>query len=155
MSIYRFVKDSDTSGPSKRLFLQGTSSSSTSGRPQRPLGPPIVTDLSDPKNIENLQAIYKKQKLSTEVLGSSIESTRTSRNNEDGTHRITTRIYRKVTTLTRGEEKSVTEDLTRRGNERSIKYRTETADSGRELKPVKRVKVRRVCVLFCTDIQVK
>ncbi|KAI4467607.1 envoplakin [Holotrichia oblita] len=146
MSIYRFVKDSDTSGPSKRLFLQGTSSSSTSGRHQRPLGPPIVTDLSDPKNIENLQAIYKKQKLSTEVLGSSIESTRTSRNNEDGTHRITTRIYRKVTTLTRGEEKSVTEDLTRRGNERSIKYRTETADSSKELKPVKRVKISDIVV---------
>lgn len=143
MSIYRFVKDSETSGPSKRLFLQGTSSSSTSGR-QRPLGPPKVTDLSDPKKIESLQAIYKKQKLSTEVLGSSIESTRTSRDNEDGTHRITTRIYRKVTTLTRGEEKSVAEDLTRKGNERSIKYRTEAAGS-KELKPVKRVKVRSIC----------
>lgn len=144
MSIYRFVKDSDTSGPNKRLFLQGTSSSSASGQQRRVLGPPMVTDLSDPKKIESLQAIYKKQKLSTEVLGSSIESTRTSRNNEDGTHRITTRIYRKVTTLTRGEEKSVAEDLTRRGSERSIKCRAETA-SRKELKPVKRVKVRRLC----------
>ena len=47
-------------------------------------------------------------------LGSSIESTKTSRRGENGTKRIVTRIVRKTTTLTRGEERCVAEDLTKR-----------------------------------------
>lgn len=108
MSMYRFVKD-NTSG-SNRLFVQGATTTS-GNNPQRLLGPPIVTDLSKPTN--NLQAIHTHKRLSTEVLGSSIESTKTSRKGHDGLARITTRIVRKVTTLTRGEEQSVTEDLTK------------------------------------------
>lgn len=46
--------------------------------------------------------------------GSSIESTKTSRRGENGTKRIVTRIVRKTTTLTRGEERCVAEDLTKR-----------------------------------------
>lgn len=137
MSMYRFVKD--TSGStSKRLFMQGTSDG-------KALGPPIVTNLSNPDEIENLQAVYTKKRLSTEVLGSSLESTKTSRKNGDaGVRRITTRIVRKVTTLTRGEEQSLTEDLTKRAELRS--HHREEIAMIKAIEP-KRVKVRLICLL--------
>lgn len=131
--MYRFVKDNSSSS-SKRLFVQGTSDGKTS-----PLGPPIVTHFSDPRDMENLQAVYTKKRLSTEVLGSSIESTKTSRKNGDGTRRITTKILRKVTTMTRGEEQSAAEDLTRRAESRSTRTRAEMVVKAIE---PKRVKVR-------------
>lgn len=136
MSMYRFVKDSNKSTTSKRLFVHGASQDSSS----RVLGPPIVTHFSDQAEIDNLQAVYTKKRLSTEVLGSSIESTKTSRRAEDGTRRITTRIVRKVTTLTRGEEKSTAEDLTRRAATRSIQSREDVARATETVQP-KRVKV--------------
>lgn len=134
MSMYRFVKDTSSSGTSKRLFMQGTSDGKTSPA----VGPPIVTHFSNPEEIENLQAVYTKKRLSTEVLGSSIESCKTSRKNGDGSRRITTRIVRKVTTLTRGEEQSLTEDLNK---SRSHRSREEIAETIKAIEP-KRVKVR-------------
>lgn len=117
--------------------MQGTSDGKTSPA----VGPPIVTHFSNPDEIENLQAIYTKKRLSTEVLGSSIESCKTSRKNGDGSRRITTRIVRKVTTLTRGEEQSLTEDLSKRAESRSHRSREETAETIKAIEP-KRVKVR-------------
>lgn len=139
--MYQFVKDS--TGGSKRLFLRGSSPGDRNGASTNVrMGPPIVTDLSRvPANTQSLQAIRTKKRLSTEVLGSSIESTKTSRKNEDGTRRITTQIVRKVTTLTRGEEKSVTEDLTSRASVRNARQSADVAKA-LEDKPVKKVKVR-------------
>ncbi|XP_045505237.1 microtubule-actin cross-linking factor 1 isoform X16 [Colias croceus] len=65
--------------------------------------------------ISELQAIHTNKRMSTEVLGSSLESTKISKKDETGQRRITTRIVRKVTTLSRGEEKSSMEDV--RGRE--------------------------------------
>lgn len=106
-SMYKFVKDSSA----KRLFMQGTSSDN----PNQALGPPIVTSLDQVNG--DVQAVHTKKKLSTEVLGSSLETIKTNRKGEDGSRRITTRIVRKVTTLTRGEEQSRAEDLKRQGIE--------------------------------------
>lgn len=63
--------------------------------------------------VSELQAIHTNKRLSTEVLGSSLESTKISKKDDSGQRRITTRIVRKVTTLTRGEEKASAEDLAR------------------------------------------
>ncbi|CAG9131642.1 unnamed protein product [Plutella xylostella] len=72
---------------------------------------------------EELQAIHTNKRLSTEVLGSSLESTKISKKDaESGQRRITTRIVRKVTTLTRGEEKASAEDLARREVHRSAEH---------------------------------
>lgn len=76
-----------------------------------------VTTIPD---CQNLQAIYTKRRLSTEVLGSSLESTKTSRSGENGARRITTRIVRKVTTMTRGEEQSLEEDMIKQAEMHSI-----------------------------------
>ncbi|XP_052759149.1 dystonin isoform X17 [Galleria mellonella] len=69
------------------------------------------------RGISELQAIHTNKRLSTEVLGSSLESTKISKKDDSGQRRITTRIVRKVTTLTRGEEKASAEDLARGGRE--------------------------------------
>lgn len=61
--------------------------------------------------VSELQAIHTNKRLSTEVLGSSLESTKISKKDEAGQRRITTRIVRKVTTLTRGEENASIEEL--------------------------------------------
>lgn len=133
MSMYRFVKDSkNTSSSSKRLFLQGTSENSK--------GPPIVTNFYNENDIKSLQAVRTQKRLSTEVLGSSIETTKTTRKNDDGTRRITTKIVRKVTTLTRGEEKSYPEELTKRAHVQSLKSKPEVAQDAKTVER-KRVKV--------------
>lgn len=61
--------------------------------------------------LSELQAIHTNKRMSTEVLGSSLESTKISKKDEAGQRRITTRIVRKVTTLTRGEENASVEDV--------------------------------------------
>lgn len=128
--MYRFVKD-DNQGNQKRLFVQGTTPK---------LGPPIVTNLSNPEEMENLQAVYTNKRLSTEVLGSSFESTKTSKRNEDGYRRITTRIVRKVTTLTRGEEQARQENLMKQSQIKCITSSQDVAPSIQEV-CAKRVKV--------------
>ncbi|XP_018398747.1 PREDICTED: plectin-like [Cyphomyrmex costatus] len=105
MSLYRFSKGG-------RLFVQGTSEDDgRDGVSPSPTGS---------RSADDLRAIYTKRRLSTEVLGSSIESTKTSRRGENGTKRIVTRIVRKTTTLTRGEERSASEDLTKRAHPRYL-----------------------------------
>lgn len=136
MSMYRFVKDNTQAGSSKRLFVQGTTSDQKSK-----IGPPIVTNLNLPNDADNLRAVYTNKRLSTEVLGSSFESTKTSKCDDDGRRRITTRIVRKVTTLTRGEEQSRDQDLTRRAAVKSIESATEVAKYADAVRS-KKVKVR-------------
>ncbi|XP_072756473.1 microtubule-actin cross-linking factor 1 isoform X20 [Anoplolepis gracilipes] len=106
MSIYRFSKGG-------RLFVQGTrEDDNRDGVSPSPTGF---------RSADDLRAIHTKRRLSTEVLGSSIESTKTSRRGENGTKRIVTRIVRKTTTLTRGEERSVAEDLTKHAQPKYLK----------------------------------
>lgn len=128
MSMYRFSKGG-------RLFVQGTREDDD--RDNVAASSPTENPISD------LQAIHTKRRLSTEVLGSSIESTKTSRRGENGTRRIVTRIVKKTTTLTRGEEKSVAEDLTRRAQQRSLQdTRYATSSSHRASPKPKTVRVR-------------
>lgn len=72
------------------------------------------------RGVSELQAIHTNKRMSTEVLGSSLESTKVSKKDDSGQRRITTRIVRKVTTLSRGEEKASAEDLARRGEPREV-----------------------------------
>lgn len=138
MSMYRFVKDPSNSVGSKRLFLQGT----TGNEEQRILGPPYISDITSTKeHYSNIEAVVTKKRLSCEVLGSSLESTRTSQQGEDGSRRITTTILRKVQTITRGEEDSRNEDLTRRANVKSIKNKAENVEDGFVTERYKKVKV--------------
>ncbi|CAH0551957.1 unnamed protein product [Brassicogethes aeneus] len=134
--MYRFVKDGDNPGVPKRLFVESNPAK---------LGPPIVTNLATPEEMENMQAVYTKKKLSTEVLGSSYESTKTRQGNENGYRRLTTRIVRKVTTLTRGEENARTQDLTRRSEIKSIQSKADYAPN-MEVTTAKRVKISDIIV---------
>ncbi|XP_065369784.1 dystonin isoform X20 [Calliphora vicina] len=61
---------------------------------------------------ESFQQVTRNKRISTEVLGSSVESTKTSQRGPSGHRRITTHIVRKVTTLSRAEEQQLPpEDL--------------------------------------------
>lgn len=105
--MYRFVKDSSSS----RLFVQGTRERSDRDNvydngvvyDQR-----VHRDSPD----QNLETLHTRRRLSTEMEGSSEESSRVLRNKAEGRKMITTRIIRKTTTVTRGEEQTVSESLT-------------------------------------------
>lgn len=60
---------------------------------------------------DNVQAITRNKRTSTEVLGSSFESKKLSQRANDGHRRITTHIVRKVTTLSRAEENAQSQNL--------------------------------------------
>lgn len=61
---------------------------------------------------ESYQQVTRNKRISTEILGSSVESTKTSQRGPSGHRRITTHIVRKVTTLSRAEEQQLPpEDL--------------------------------------------
>lgn len=60
---------------------------------------------------QSYQAITRNKRMSTEVLGSSMESTKLSQRGEGGHRRITTHIVRKVTTLSRAEEQAQAQNL--------------------------------------------
>jgi hypothetical protein len=62
-------------------------------------------------NITSLQQITRNKHLSTEVLGSTLETTKTSQKAPDGHRRITTHIVRKITTLSRAEEQAQVNDM--------------------------------------------
>lgn len=67
---------------------------------------PIVS-----QDTQSYQAVTRNKRISTEVLGSSMESTKLSQRGEGGHRRITTHIVRKVTTLSRAEEQAHAQNL--------------------------------------------
>jgi hypothetical protein len=58
---------------------------------------------------DELSAVYTRQRLSTEVRGLSSQRTTTSKHS--GTRSVVSRVFKRTTTVTRGEERSLTEDL--------------------------------------------
>lgn len=101
--MYRFTKASKEVSSSSsagrpggsRLFMQGTREGDD--------------------DVRDLQAVYTKRHLSTEVTGSNHESQKVDRRPEVGRHSVTTRVLRKTTVLTRGVEVSATESMMKTG----------------------------------------
>lgn len=108
--MYRFMKGA---GGASRLFVQGT----REGGDRDDINGDVVPHHDD---INDLQAVYTRRQLNTEVLGSTVKTTKTSRRPSSGTRSVTTRIVRKTTTLTRGEERTVTESLVRRADDQAV-----------------------------------
>lgn len=131
MSMYRFTKGA---GGSNRLFVQGT----REGGDRDDVNGGVVPH----NDVNNLQAVYTRRQLNTEVLGSTVETTKTSRRPSSGMRSMTTRIVRKTTTLTRGEEHSVTETLVRRAGERALVQVPERVVLQPDIQP-KRAKVEK------------
>lgn len=129
--MYRFTKGA---GGSNRLFVQGT----REGGDRDDVNGGVVPH----NDVNNLQAVYTRRQLNTEVLGSTVETTKTSRRPGSGMRSVTTRIVRKTTTLTRGEEHSVTETLVRRAGERALVQVPERVVLQPDTRP-KRVKVEK------------
>ena len=134
--MYRFTKGA---GGSNRLFVQGT----REGGDRDDVNGGVVPH----NDVNNLQAVYTRRQLNTEVLGSTVETTKTSRRPGSGMRSVTTRIVRKTTTLTRGEEHSVTETLVRRAGERALVQVPERVVLQPDTRP-KRVKVEKRFATF-------
>lgn len=133
MSLYRFVKSSSSSmsdsrhssggggghrsnggagnsSSSRRLFVQGTREGDDKDN---------VRDLV-PNDVQDLQALHTRRHLASDVFDSSEESSKRLRS--AGTKYITTRVLRKTTTVTRGEEKSVSESLLKTGETNMLEH---------------------------------
>ncbi|XP_026840877.1 dystonin isoform X9 [Drosophila persimilis] len=65
---------------------------------------PSGGNISAAASSSSYQQVTRNKRISTEVLGSSVESTKTSQRAPNGHRRVTTHIVRKVTTLSRAEE---------------------------------------------------
>ena len=86
----------------------------------------------------DLQQITRNKRLSTEVLGSTLETTKTSQRQADGHRRHVTHIVRKVTTLSRAEEREQANDMIKFSNDKRI---TELGYMSTQAIQPKRVKV--------------
>lgn len=65
------------------------------------------------EQVNQLQAITKNIRTSSDIHGQSFETVKTSQRQPDGNRRITTHIVRKVTTVSRAEESQNSQDLIR------------------------------------------
>lgn len=90
--------------------------------------------------VGSLEAVYTRRHLSTELLGTTEEMKKTSRR-PGGLKTVTTRIVRKTTTLTRGEEKSVTESLVKEGRQALLNVPAEVSLDRRSSSRAKKAKV--------------
>ncbi|KAG8249079.1 hypothetical protein J6590_027837 [Homalodisca vitripennis] len=101
MSLYKFVK---------------TSSSTREGRGVSP-GRLFVEGRTQEDGVTSVEAVYTRRHLTSDYQGHAEESRHSARR-PGGVKSVTTRVVRKTTTLTRGEERSVTESLMREGRQR-------------------------------------
>lgn len=90
------------------------------------------------KPTTDLQQITRNKRLSTEVLGSTMETTKTSERQADGHRRHVTHIVRKVTTLSRAEEREQANNMIKFSNDKRI---TELGYMSTQAIEPKRVKV--------------
>lgn len=67
---------------------------------------------------KDLQQITRNKRLSTEVLGNTMHTTKTTQRGADGHKRHVTHIVRKVTTLSRAEERAQANNMIKFSNDR-------------------------------------
>lgn len=84
----------------RKSFRNGVDQSVTNAAVPAVIGQPTQHQ----KVHESYQQVTRNKRISTEILGSSLESTKTSQFGPTGHRRTTTHIVRKVTTLSRAEE---------------------------------------------------
>lgn len=126
MSLYKFVKTTSSSREGRglspgRLFVEGR------------------TQDDSHRGVTSVEAVYTRRHLTSDYQGHAEESRQSSRR-PGGVRSVTTRVVRKTTTLTRGEERSVTESLMREGHQRLESVPIERSYEQRAIQP-KRAKV--------------
>lgn len=90
------------------------------------------------RSTTDLQQITRNKRMSTEVLGSTMETTKTSQRAPDGHRRHVTHIVRKVTTLSRAEEREQANNMIKFSNDKKT---IELGYSATQALEPKRVKV--------------
>lgn len=125
MSLYKFVKTTTTSREGRglspgRLFVEGRTQ-------------------EDQRGVSSVEAVYTRRHLTSDFEGHAEESRHSTRR-PGGVRSVTTRVVKKTTTLTRGEERSVKESLLREGHQRLESVPLERSYERRAIQP-KRAKV--------------
>lgn len=72
----------------------------------------------DDRSTKDLLQITRNKRLSTEVLGSTVETMKTSQRAQDGHRRHVTHVVRKVTTLSRAEERAQANNMIKYSNDK-------------------------------------
>lgn len=95
---------------------------------------------------KDLLQITRNKRLSTEVLGNTVETRKTTQRGTDGHRRHVTHIVRKVTTLSRAEERAQANNMIKFSNDKKT---TELGFmSTQAIEPAKKVKVVRTKHFF-------
>jgi dystonin len=94
----------------------------------------------DGKSTTDLQQITRNKRMSTEVLGSTMETTKMSQRAPDGHRRHVTHVVRKVTTLSRAEEREQANNMIKFSNDKRTIELGYSATQALEPKRVKVVK---------------
>lgn len=96
----------------------------------------VVTEVDAIRLAERMQmdgdvhTVMRRQHVTTHVRDDTTESERTAR--KAGMRRVTTRVVRQTTTITRGEQRSVTENVNRMGSDYAQNYSYGVAASERD-----------------------
>ncbi|XP_050079910.1 dystonin isoform X27 [Anopheles maculipalpis] len=77
----------------------------------------VATPRGTPAGGTVVSEVTRNKRLSTEVLGSTLETTKSSQRAADGHRRMTTHIVRKITTLTRAEEQEQADSMIRQNRD--------------------------------------
>lgn len=97
------------------------------------------------KTSPDLHQVTRNKRMSTEVLGSTMETTKTSQKAPDGHRRHVTHIVRKVTTLSRAEERAQANNMIKFSND---KRTVELGYSSSQAIEPKKVKVEIPLITF-------
>lgn len=96
--------------------------------------------IRDGRSSSDLKQVTRNKRLSTDVVGSTLETTKTSQKAPDGHRRHVTHIVRKVTTLSRAEEREQANNMIKFSNDKRT-IELGYSESKALLEPNKKVKV--------------
>ena len=135
--MYRLFK---SGGPAGRLFMSGSRQNSDNDKISVHSG-----SLSKEPDDADLHQVLTHRKLTTETAASGQDSTRVERRGKIKS--VTTRIVKKTTTVTRGEQKMVAEAILKSSEtqDEDINKTPYTTWRTELIQPVKRAKMHAVC----------
>lgn len=135
-AMYRFQR---SGGPGGRLFLSGTRQGDDADRISVRSG-----SLAGQDDDADLHQVLTHRRLTTETQASGQDSTRVERRGKIKS--TTTRIVKKTTTVTRGDQRMVAEAILRTSDSHHENINSVTPQQGWHTSSYKRPKIQAVCV---------
>lgn len=134
--MYRFQR---SGGPGGRLFLSGTRQGEDNDRMSVRSGSLAANDHDD----IDLHQVLTHRRLTTETQASGQDSTRVERRGKIKS--TTTRVVKKTTTVTRGDQRMVAEAILRTSDTHQEDINNVSPQTGWHSRNIKRPKLQAVC----------